>query len=372
MSLEFWLHIPFFHPDLSRPYKDLVSEVVDMVQAAEDLGFEGVVVPENNFNNFIVNPSSLQFIGLLAGRTSRIRFLSGVLVLPTHNPLILAGQVALADHMTDGRLSVGVARGGGPYMGDRLGFDGRLSREMYEESLAVMKRLWTEYDVSHDGRFWSFPETTVLPRPLQDPYPELWVAAQTEQGLTDAGRQGLNLLTSPSLGSFAPHGDLDRAIASFRAGSAETGVTPGKAMVMRHMWIDEDDERALEHLDEAYHHWSHYASGATTRPDVENADRLAARDARSGWDRRQRVIRGGRMIPASIEIDRDDIATRYDDPILLGAENAIERFAHYEEIGVDAVACLLAMGAPIEEIIRSMEVIASRVMPSFTASEVPA
>lgn len=358
MSLKFWTHMPFHYPDIDRPYADLLSEMIDIAQASEELGYEGISIPEVQFSNFIINPSALQIAAVVAAKTTRLKILTGVLVLPHYHPLALAGEVALADQIAAGRLSVGVARGGNQHMPERLGVDPSKLREMYEESFDILLRAWTEDDITHAGRFWNFPETTVLPRPFQKPHPKLWVAAQSENGLRAAGLKGQNIMTSPNLGSFAPHGDLEKALEIYEGAVAEAGVERGEVLVFRHTFIAETDGEALRHLEEAHRHWGYYMSQYTNPQDSVDS-RFAERG-----EHRNHIV-GGQMTPVDIEIERDDVFTRYDDPILVGPEKAIERFKHYERLGVDHIAGATAMGASVDEVIKSMEVVATQVMPEF-------
>ena len=368
MSLKFWLHLPFFYPDTDRPYKDLVDETTAMTLAAERHGFEGVVVPENNFHNFITIPSSLQMISYLAPQTSRLKFQSGVLVLPMYHPLRLAGQVAMTDHLTDGRLSIGIARGGGPYQAERLGYRGEDMRAMYDESLGVLKRAWSETDITHDGAFWSFPESTVLPRLYNTGLPEMWVAAQSDTGLRNAGREGLNLLTASNASTFfGPPDELEKALAFYDEGVAENGGARGRIMITRWSWIDETIEKAMSHIDELYHSWMHYGAGAPEKPNVTTTDLFRPRDdPRSGWKRKDRPIKGGKIqIDTVPPLDKTAIPEAYDNVLLLDPDAAIERFSYFESIGVTDINLMSQFGASIEELEHMLEVVGKRVMPAF-------
>lgn len=368
MSLKFWLHLPFFYPDLDRPYKELLDETVAMCKAAERLGFEGVVVPENNFHNFIVIPSSLQMISYLAPQTTTLKFQSGVLVLPMYHPLRLAGQVAFTSHMTEGRLSIGVARGGGPYQAERLGYNGGDMRAMYEESLGLLKRAWTEFDLSYEGEFWRFPESTVLPRLWNNEIPELWVAAQSRTGLFNAGRDGLNLLTASNASTFwGPEHELEEALTFYDEGLAESGAKRGRILINRSAWIDETVDAAMGHMGEIYRNWTYFAAGAPSKPNAKGEQLFLARDdPRSGWKRKDRPILAGRIqtdgVPA---LDLALCPERYDGPIVTDPAGAIEQFKQYEALGVTDVNLMMQFGAPIEQLIHSLEIISRDVMPAF-------
>lgn len=368
MALKFWLHLPFFYPDLDRPYKDLLDETVAICQAAERLGFEGVNVPENNFHNFIAIPSSLQMISYLAPQTTTLKFQSGVLVLPQHHPMRLAGQIALADHMTEGRLTLGVARGGGPYQAVRMGYRGEDMRDMYDEALMLLQRALTEYDIAYEGKFWSFPETTVIPRLYQREIPEIFVAAQSEVGLRSAGRNGLNLLTAPSAPTFfTPFEETAKALGYYNEGTAESDHPRGKVMAVRWAFIGETKGDALKQAEAMYFHWSHYGAGAPKRPSADIHDLFRPRDdPKSGWKRIDRPIKDGKIITDSVPpLDLNAMPENAENALLMDPDGAIERFRYYESLGVSDVAMQMQFGEPLEDVIHSMELLSKEVMPSF-------
>ena len=128
MALKFWVTAPFFYSDMDRPWGELLQDMLTIVDTAERLGFEGVAINENVFQNYVANPSALAFAALAAARTTRLRILPGVVVLPSYNPLLIASEMAMLDHLAQGRVGIGVARGGGRYQLDRIGVDPAKSR----------------------------------------------------------------------------------------------------------------------------------------------------------------------------------------------------------------------------------------------------
>jgi alkanesulfonate monooxygenase SsuD/methylene tetrahydromethanopterin reductase-like flavin-dependent oxidoreductase (luciferase family) len=363
MALKFWVTAPFFYPDMSVPWSSVLNDMLAIVDAAEDLGFEGIAVNENHFQNYVTNPSSIMFSALAAQRTSRLRIIPGVVVLPYYHPLLIASEMAALDHMAPGRVGIGVARGGSRYPLDRLGIDPADSRAIYEESLEIIQRVWTEDDVEYDGKFFSFPPTTIVPRPATDPHPQIWVGAQSVQGVTKVAQDGMNLLTAPNYGTFEPHGDLETLLAAYDAAVAESGKPRGEVMVYRHTWVGNTDAEALKAFDYVVDEWNHYmalvmGSGSTTTKE----ERLQARGVGAKPDE---YIVGGYCRPLKQEASSENLAEKYDDPILTTPDRMIERFKSYEAMGVDHVACLIALGQPIKEIISQMELMAAEVLPAF-------
>ncbi|SFO46489.1 Flavin-dependent oxidoreductase, luciferase family (includes alkanesulfonate monooxygenase SsuD and methylene tetrahydromethanopterin reductase) [Pseudonocardia ammonioxydans] len=364
MAMKFWVTAPFFYPDMNRPWSDLLNDMLSIVDAAEDLGFEGITINENQFQNYVANPSALTFAAVAAARTKRLRIVPGVVVLPAYNPLLIASEISLLDHLAPGRTGVGVARGGSRYTLDRIGVDPAEARAIYEESLEIIRRLWVEDEVEYDGKYFSFPSTTLVPKPATKPHPDLWVASQSVDGARKVGQQGLNLITAPNYGSFEPHGDFEALLQSYNDAVAESGKPRGEVMALRHTWVGRTEEEATRFFDDFVNEYNYYMSlvkGEGTTGSRE--ERLAARGL--GEKREREFVTAGRMKPEQYSISSDNLYEKYADPVLTTPDRMIERFKGYEEMGVDHLACLVAVGMPIEEVIKNMKMMAEEVLPAF-------
>lgn len=363
MALKIWVTTPFFYPDMNRPWSELLNDMLSVVDAAEDLGFEGVSINENLFQNYVTNPSSLAFSAFVAARTKRLRILPGVVVLPYYNPLLIASEMSLLDHLAPGRMGIGVARGGSRYQLDRLGVDPAEARSIYEESLHIIRRLWAEDDVSYDGKFFSFPPTTIVPKPLTKPHPDIWVASQSVQGAEKVGREGLNLITAPNYGSFEPYGDLEALLQSYNDAAEASDHPRGEVMALRHTWLGHTEEEALEYFDDFVNEYNFYIAFVKDEGNrASREDRLAARGV---GDKDRKYIVGGRVTPETEQFSSDNLADKYSDPILTTPDKMIERFKTYEKLGVDHLSCLIAVGMPREAMIKQMEFMAKEVLPAF-------
>jgi alkanesulfonate monooxygenase SsuD/methylene tetrahydromethanopterin reductase-like flavin-dependent oxidoreductase (luciferase family) len=371
MALKFWVTAPFFYPDMDRPWADLMEDMFTIVDAAEELGFEGITINENHFQNYVSNPSSLAFSMLAASRTKRLKVVPGVVVLPNYHPLLVASEMSMLDHIAPGRAGLGVARGGGRYQFDRIGIDPGDARAIYEESVDILRRVWLEDDVSHEGKFYSFPSTTIVPKPLTKPHPPIWAAAQSVEGAKRVAELGLNLITAPNFGTFEPHGDLEALLEAFNEAAEHSEHPRGEVMVLRHTWVGETEADATAFFDDLVNEYNHYMTfvrGSGSNKTRE--DRLKARSFSSS-DSNTDIIQGGHIemqeqdgIPTP-----DQLWEKYDDPVLTTPDRMIERFKTYEEMGVDHVACLVAVGMPAVEVVKNMELMAKKVFPAFAESE---
>lgn len=177
--------------DSTRGLDEFVNHVVE----AEALGYHGIALVEHHFMGTGQISSSLSLLAYLAARTSRIRLGTGVVVLPWHNPVLLAEQVATIDQLSNGRFDFGIGRGYRPneFAGFRMTPSEAVAR--YEETYAFLKRAWmTREPFNHRGQFWSFDNVVIDPPVVQRPHPPMWVGAASRESIVRAGREGLNLL----------------------------------------------------------------------------------------------------------------------------------------------------------------------------------
>ena len=247
--MKFWVTAPFFYPDMNRPWSEVLDSMLRIADAAEEFGFEGITINENQFQNYVTNPSAMMFAAVVAQRTKRLRIVPGVVVLPAYNPLLVASQMCLLDQLAPGRIGIGLARGGSRLQLERLGVKPENQRQMYEEALEIVRRLFVEDDFSFDGQFWSFPPTTLVPKPATLPHPDIWIASQSNDGVRRVAQQGLNLITAPNYGNFEPYGDLEELLGSYNDEIAKTGNPRGEVMVLRHTWVGRTEEELTQPRD---------------------------------------------------------------------------------------------------------------------------
>lgn len=192
-----------YFASLARPGEELSNSEVfsrmrEQVECAEAAGFDIVWFPERHFNATAPVPNPLTVIAAAAQWTSRIRLGTSVIVAPFRHPLILAEEIALTDHLTGGRLEVGLARGASSYQYSRFGVDEQEASARMNETVDIMLKAWsTEEDISFEGRIFRFPAVSVVPRPLQRGHPPLSLAARSPGSLRYCLENGLAIHTTP-------------------------------------------------------------------------------------------------------------------------------------------------------------------------------
>ena len=175
-------------------YHEGYNAYIDAVIEAERLGFYSNFIVEHHFSGVGQVSASLNLLSYLAAKTSRIRLGTAVVVLPWHNPVLVAEQVATLDLLSGGRFDFGVGKG---YR--YLEFEGfqipiEEAGERFEEAMEVIRKAWlSEGRFSHQGKRWRFENIVVEPAVTQKPHPPLWLAAGRPESLQYAAREGYNL-----------------------------------------------------------------------------------------------------------------------------------------------------------------------------------
>ena len=228
----------------SYNYKDFIGYVRD----AEQLGFESIFLVEHHFTGSGQVSASLNLLSYLAACTTRMRLGTAVVVLPWHNPVLLAEQVATLDVLSGGRVDFGVGRGYRKVEFEQFCIPMEEAQERHNECLEVMLKAWTTPGrFSHHGKRWQYKDIVVEPAPLQQPHPPIWIAAGTPGGIGFVANRNYNLLLDQLatldqvteririyLDGLAAHGHARSA--------ARVGVTRGLHIIT----TEEERKKALE------------------------------------------------------------------------------------------------------------------------------
>jgi len=172
-------------------FDEIYHNLLEDAELAERLGFHGVLLAEHHFTNYCAIPNPLMLAAAVGQRTSRIRIGTAVIVLPLHNPVLVAEDIAQADHLTGGRLEIGFGRGYASYEFAPLGMDLADSHGAMADALDTLERLWNGADVANDGGRWPFPAITITPAPVQRPHPPAWFACGSPRSIVTALERGL-------------------------------------------------------------------------------------------------------------------------------------------------------------------------------------
>lgn len=234
-----------FFPDVAPQQKSAAAyftEALDLAEEADRLGFSHVRIVEHYFHPYGgYSPNPIVFLAAAAQRTKRARLVTGAVLPAFNNPLKLAGEIAMLDAISGGRLDVGFARAFLPHEFRRFGRSPEESVARFREGIEQVELLLTQESVSHRGRFHSIENTTSLPRPTQQPRPRFYVAAlTTPESFAFAGRMGYSVMAI----AFAAE-KMRPLLAAYRGAWRAAGHPgDGEVMIAFHMFCDRDGDRA--------------------------------------------------------------------------------------------------------------------------------
>ena len=337
--MEFSLFLSCYFPDTSQSAARMYGQMLEMAQAAERLGFCGVTVPEHHMMNILMNPNPLTLAVKVASVTRDIPITTAVVVLPLHDMRRLAAEIALADVLTEGRIRIGAGRGAFSYEFIRYGVPFDESREIFDESLEVLEALLSEKDVSWDGKYYRFEPLTIMPRPLQQPYPPICIAAMAPESLYHCARRGFDVQTTPLTGTLNLAGEQ---IGSFFKGAAESDRNPRPRLsLLRVGFCTRDDAHTEEILGLAESYWRRF-------------DNVFKSDG---------SVHGGAIDLIDATESREALADR----LFVGTpEQLIEKFRVYADLGVHEINLNMCLGASHEDLMDSIGRLAGDVMPHFS------
>ena len=210
--MEFGIFAQVFVPkfesdeDGGAEHRRLIDNL-DMAVAAEEHGYKYVWTPEHHFLEEYSHASCPEvFLSFVAARTTTIHIGAAIFNItpPVNQPVRTAERVATLDQLSEGRVEFGTGRGSSST--EFMGFgipDGDITRDMFDEVLPEILRMWRDEPYQFRGRFFSVPERNVLPKPCQKPHPPLWVAAGNAPTFEKAARLGIGLhcfSTGPAAG----------------------------------------------------------------------------------------------------------------------------------------------------------------------------
>jgi len=230
-----------FKPELAvRNYR----EHLDAWALMEELGFDGIGFNEHHTSPYGLMTSPNIMAAAASQRLSRMKILIYGNLLPIHEPLRLAEELAMLDCLTGGRLISGVARG---IPREYKAYNVNLadSRARFEEAWEIIKLAWTEEVFSYEGKFWTYHDVAIWPRPVQQPRPPVWVPVTTSQETMEWAARENAPITPGAVGTLAARQDMVRYYANCLAREGRA-ITPDHIVTPASVYIADDREEALK------------------------------------------------------------------------------------------------------------------------------
>lgn len=321
---------------------EVFTEWFDLVQVAEDAGIDTFWLGESHFRpKRAVLASPLIGASGVAARTKRIRVGLAVQVLPLANPLRVAEEAAMVDHISEGRLVFGVGRSSfiEPYQG--YGVDYEESRALFFESLEVIQKAWGDAPLSHEGEYFKFHDVDVVPKPYQKPHPPIRVAVESRETFRLIGRLGLPIFMRHQMD--IP--ELQELLAQYREERHAAGFDgPNDVILQIAAYVAETAEKARSEPE-----------ASTMRQRRLLREALGRTGDREAFERLSRLYGG----------TYEEVLPR----LAYGTPEAVaDRIAEYREtLGITGVSFDVNPGGqiPYDRVVNSIRLLTEQVIPKF-------
>jgi alkanesulfonate monooxygenase SsuD/methylene tetrahydromethanopterin reductase-like flavin-dependent oxidoreductase (luciferase family) len=371
------------------PLDQLYRERLIQLEALDQAGFFAYHLAEHHTPAVhSMAPSQNVFLAAASQRTRRLRFGPGVYVLPLHHPLRLIEEVSMLDHLSDGRLEIGVGRGGlleAYFWGQES--DEETNQARYDENLAILVEGLSHDALTYHGRSWDFDEVPMRLRPKQQPHPPLWYMRNPET----AARGGMNCVIVGSLDTFEANVMRYRRLWDHYngAGSPTKQGTVPKIGLITHIVVADTDEEAVAAAQPAWeaYRWNLSAPRrmeAERRRLTQFLGRPDSGDGRGSQPERHRAVEERRDLDQALtelsEQERETRARRRRHPgeiaagVMAGSPESVRVFMdEYATTGANYMVCSFQWGNLTHaQAMRSVELWATEIMPHFQKHASPA
>ena len=297
------------------------------------------------------SPSPCVFLSAIAARTQRIRLVTGAVIPAFHHPAHLGGELAMLDNMSNGRLDAGFGRAFLPKEFEVYGVPMEESRPRFEEAIGAIRRLWTENEVSHHGRFWSFDRVRLMPRVVQKPHPPVWIAAiSAEESFLYAAKNGFHLMIVPYAGK---PGLLQEYVKLYRKVWTESGREAGaeQIQVAQFCYVAEESGEAKKGFERICRRYLETFADACTAWQGKSSDQYP------GYDRMVASIMA--TTPGKI-VAQGGAFVGTPDEVAAQVRACIDAFGR-----IEPSMQINFGGSTDQDAFRTLELFASQVMPRF-------
>jgi alkanesulfonate monooxygenase SsuD/methylene tetrahydromethanopterin reductase-like flavin-dependent oxidoreductase (luciferase family) len=232
------------------PAKDgaIIDDALAEARLCDELGMDAVWLAEHHFDGSCAYVDPLTFAAALAMATKRVEIGFAVIQTSLYHPVRLVEQLSLLDHLSKGRLILGLGRGTffNIYEYQGYGIDADEAQARFEEAEEIIRKAWTSELLEHKGRFWNLRAPSLRPRPYTKPHPEIYRATSSEGSLKECGRQGRLILLNPQ-----NNATTRQRVEIYRQGMREGGFgeediarNVGKIWVWRSIYVGQTDAAA--------------------------------------------------------------------------------------------------------------------------------
>ncbi|MEM1074386.1 MAG: LLM class flavin-dependent oxidoreductase [Pseudomonadota bacterium] len=343
MEFSLFAHMERLSPD--QPHAALYADFISLCKLADDGGMRAIWTGEHHGMEFTIAPNPFTTLADVAHHTKNVRLGTGTVIVPFWHPIKLAGEAAMTDLMTGGRLEIGAARGAYSYEYERImpGMDAWDAGQRMRETLPLLRALWAG-DCAHDGQYYNFPSTSTAPKPAQVDGPPIWVAARDPNSHEFAVHNGFNVQVTPL---WQGEAEIKCLMERFDSACASYEGSRPKIMLLHHTYVaaDSDDTgRAAQDLSRYYNYFGAWFQNK--RPVQQGLiEEISAED----------MAKNAMMAPENMARD-----------LTIGtAQEVIDRIKRYEDLGYDEFSFWIDSGMSTQRKRASLMRFIDDVMPAF-------
>lgn len=342
--MKFHIAINLERMDDSTDMRAVRDHTLEMVQIADRAGFEIAWAAEHHALEMTIAPNPFQIMTWWAGHTDNIRLGCGVANAAYWHPINLAGEAALVDLISGGRLELGLGSGAYQREFDRMhpGLQQKDSHRYMQEMLPLVRELW-KGDVEHNGENWQFPKATSCPKPMQNEVP-MWVAARSPITFDYAVANNCNVMTWPLTMGME---EAEKYASLLAEAKAKSPGWNGTFSMMRHSAIYDNEADRTATMDAIRNALGKFGNLMMKKGDVVNGfpDNVPLEELEGNL----------RVEPKMLE-----------ENLMFGSPETVRtKLKAYEALGVDAFIYYASMGLDMAVQKRSLQLFINDVMPEF-------
>lgn len=228
-----------------KSHEQVYREILEQIEHADKLGYSTFNTLEHHwFEEFSISTNPMALYAASAQNTKNIRYRTCSHVLPLHNPMVFAGQVATTDILTGGRFEFAIGRGHS-WVFPKASIPLEESRGRFNECLEILELALTEETFSYHGKYYDVNNVSIVPRPIQKPHPKIYTGGASNHNYEVAGEKGWGVLITPML----PLEKVVHQLDVYREACKKHGNKP-EIIFVQALYLDDDGDRARAEAEE--------------------------------------------------------------------------------------------------------------------------
>lgn len=236
----------------NRPDDQIYHDELALIDLIEPLGFDSFIAVEHHFTGYAMIPNNTQLLSYVAGRTKRIQLVTAVIVLPWHDPIRVAEEVATLDVLSGGRAIFGFGRGAAPVEYEGFGVPIEESRQRFKEAAEIVIKGLTQERFSYEGKFFHIPEISIRPRPVSHPERRFYAASISPESAEIMAKLGFGVFIIAQKDWDSAQADLER----YRRTAISVGLKPRPPICVCQVMVGDDHaevwDRAHQYFEQTF------------------------------------------------------------------------------------------------------------------------